>query len=200
MDVVFKSIYARACMGAGLAVLTGLRAFLPISFLALYSRLAFASSPHLSDTAFSFIEKTWVIILLFVLAVAEIIIDKLPRFAIRRDQIMQPVKIVLGGMVFAAVMAPSGWITMAVCGVLGMAIAGLADHVRSSMTPDSSRTETTSLVFLSIYQDLAVLIGTLLFVLVPLIGALMALFLLLMVYRIQQRRKRKHKGLRILRG
>jgi phosphate/sulfate permease len=81
-----------------------------------------------------------------------------------------------------------------------MAIAGLADHVRSSMTPDSSRTETTSLVFLSIYQDLAVLIGTLLFVLVPLIGALMALFLLLMVYRIQQRRKRKHKGLRILRG
>jgi hypothetical protein len=53
---------------------------------------------------------------------------------------------------------------------------------------------------MSIYEDVAVLIGTLLFVLVPLIGALVALFLFLLVYRVQQRGKRKHKGLRILRG
>jgi CHASE1-domain containing sensor protein len=45
-----------------------------------------------------------------------------------------------------------------------------------------------------------VLIGTLLFVLVPLIGALLTLFLVLFVYRLQQRSKRKHKGLRILKG
>jgi hypothetical protein len=43
-------------------------------------------------------------------------------------------------------------------------------------------------------------VGTLLFVLVPLIGALLACFLALFFYRVERRRRRKHKGLRILRG
>jgi phosphate/sulfate permease len=46
----------------------------------------------------------------------------------------------------------------------------------------------------------AVLVGTLLFVLVPLIGALFACLVFLFVYRLRQRRRRKHKGLRILKG
>ena len=199
MDVIFDSIYARACMGAGLAVLTGLRAFLPIAFLALYSRLEFASAPILEGTAFGFLEKTWVIALFFALAIVEIAIDKMPMLGRTRDQIMQPVKIVLGGVVFAAVMAPQGWISMTVCGILGLIIAGLADHARASFTPKDT-TETTPLIFLSVYQDLIVLVGTLLFVLVPLIGALLALFLFLLVYRVGRRNRRKHKGLRILKG
>ena len=135
MDVVFKSIYARACMGAGLAVLTGLRAFIPVGFLALYSRLEFRSAPILDGTAFAFLLKTWVIVILLVLAVAELLLDKVLPVSSTRDQILQPVKIVLGGMVFAAAMAPDGWIAMVVSGVLGLVIAGLADHVRRSMRP-----------------------------------------------------------------
>jgi uncharacterized membrane protein len=199
MDVVFNSIYARACMGAGLAVLTGLRAFLPIAFLALYSRLEFASAPILEGTAFGFLEKTWVIALFFALAVVEIAIDKMPALGRTRDQIMQPIKIVLGGVVFAAVMAPQGWISMTICGILGLLVAGLADHARASVRPDASG-DSGPLIFMSVYEDLVVLIGTLLFVLVPLIGALLALFLFLLVYRLRRRNKRKHKGLRILKG
>ena len=199
MDVVFSSIYARACMGAGLAVLSGIRAFLPVAFLALYSRLEFASAPILDGTPFAFLEKTWVISLLFALAVIEVAVDKVPSLYPTRDQIMQPIKIVLGGLVFAAAMAPDGWIAMLVCGILGLAIAYLADRVRRS-TRSYESSDTGPLVLMSIYEDVAVLIGTLLFVLVPLIGALVALFLFLLVYRVQQRGKRKHKGLRILRG
>ena len=73
MDVIFNSIYARAFMGAGLAVLSGIRAFLPIAFVALYSHLDFHSSPDLEGTVFAFFEKTWVVILLFVLAVIELL-------------------------------------------------------------------------------------------------------------------------------
>jgi uncharacterized membrane protein len=199
MDVVFNSIYARACMGAGLAVLTGVRAFLPIAFLALYSRLEFASAPILRGTAFSFLEKTWVIALFFALAVIELAIDKIPSLGRTRDQIMQPIKIVLGGVVFAAVMAPQGWISMTISGLLGLLIAGLADHARASVRP-SNTADTSPLIFMSVYEDLLVLIGTLLFVLVPLIGALVAFFLFLLVYRLRRRNKRKHKGLRILKG
>lgn len=199
MDVVFTSIYARACMGAGLAVLTGVRAFLPVAFLALYSRLEFASAPVLDGTPLAFLEKNWVIALFFALAIIELAIDKMPALAQTRDQIMQPIKIILGGVVFAAAMAPDGWIAMTVSGILGLVIAGLADRARRSMRPEAGA-GTGPIILMSIYEDLAVLIGTLLFVLMPLIGALLAFFLFLITYRLQQRRKRKHKGLRILKG
>jgi phosphate/sulfate permease len=88
---------------------------------------------------------------------------------------------------------------MTVCGILGLIIAGLADRARSSMRPGSDA-GTGPILLMSVYEDVAVLVGTLLFVLVPLIGALLALFLFLITYRLQQRRKRKHKGLRILKG
>jgi len=55
-------------------------------------------------------------------------------------------------------------------------------------------------VLMSIYEDAAVLVATLVFVLAPLLGALLACFLVLLTFRIRQRRKRKHKGLRILTG
>ena len=200
MDVVFNSIYARACMGAGLAVLAGLRAFLPVAFLALYSRVGFFSAPVLSGTPFAFLEKTWVISLLLALAVIELAVDKIPSLANLRDQIMRPIKMLLGGMVFAAAMAPQGWIPMTVCGVLGVVIAGLADRARAAMRPDAAKSGVGAVLLLSIYEDIATLVGTLFFVLLPLIGALVALFSFLLTYRIRQRGRRKHKGLRILKG
>jgi uncharacterized membrane protein len=203
MDHVFNSIYARACMGAGLAVLTGLRAFLPVGFLALYSRLQFRSAPVLSGTVLAFLTKTWVIVLVLVLAVGELILDKLVLVSRTRDAVMQPIKIFLGGVVFAAAMAPNGWIAIAASGVLGLVIAGLADHVRRSTRPSvapTGRGERAPVVLVSVYEDLVVLIGTLLFVLIPLIGALVACFLVLLVYRLRLKRRRKHRGLRILRG
>ena len=197
MSVIFDSIYARACMGAGLAVLSGIRAFMPVGFLALYSRLEFRSAPILEGTWFGFLEKTWVIALLLALAVVELAADKIFLFSPIKTQIMQPIRIVLGGMVFAAVMAPDGWIAMVVCGVLGLVIAGLADHVMRSTRPSETK-DTAPIILVSVYTDILVLVGTLLFVLLPLIGALLTLFNVLLVYRLRVRSKRKHKGLRIL--
>lgn len=199
MGIIFDSIYARACMGAGLAVLTGLRAFFPIAFLALYSHLEFASAPSLKGTPFAFFEQVWLISLLFALAVIELALDKIFAASTRAGRILQPFKAVLGGVVFAAAMAPEGWIAMTVAGVLGLVIAVLADHVRRS-TQMGTRTDKSALILISIYEDLVVLAGTLLFVLVPLIGALLTCFLVLFAYRLQVVRKRKHRGLRILRG
>jgi uncharacterized membrane protein len=184
-------------MGAGLAALSGVRAFLPIAFLALYSRLEFASAPVLDETWFGWLQQTWVIVLLFVLAIIELVTDKVRSIAASSRQLTRPIKIIMGGLLFAAVMAPDGWLAMLVCGILGLAIAGLAEHAALSLRPQSD-IEATPFVLLSIYADLLVLIGTLLFVLVPLIGALFACFMFLFVYRLQQRRNRKYKGMRIL--
>ncbi|MCX8032418.1 MAG: DUF4126 domain-containing protein [Thermoleophilia bacterium] len=184
-------------MGAGLAVLTGLRAFLPLAFVALYSRLEFASSPHLTDTPFAFLENWWVIGLLLGLAVIEMAADKILSRSVIFARATQPVKIIFGGVVFAAAMAPEGWVAMLVTGILGLLIAGLADHVWRRMRPASA--EKAALVLISLYVDIIVLVGTLLFVLVPLIGALLTCFLVLVFYRVRVVSRRKHRGLRILR-
>lgn len=199
MDVVFNSIYARACMGAGLSVLSGMRAFLPVAFLALYSRLEFASAPQLAGTPFAFLEETWLLALLFALAIIELALDKLPALTVTYNAVMRPVKVLLGGLVFAAAVAPSGWIAMTVCGVLGLVIAGLAERVRRSLRPDATA-DIGPVVLISIYEDALVLVSTLVFVLVPLIGALLACFLFLLTYRVRKIRARKHRGLRILKG
>lgn len=199
MHVIFDSVYARACMGAGLAVLSGVRGFLPVAFLALYSRLEFASAPVLKGTAFAFLETTWAVVLLLVLAVAELLLDKFfPKNALFA-RIMQPIRIALGGLVFAVAVSPGGWVASVVGGVLGLVIAGLTDRARRQ-TRSGMTSNQTAVVLVSIYEDIAVLVGTLLFVLVPLIGALVACFLVLFFYRVERRRRRKHKGLRILKG
>jgi Flp pilus assembly protein TadB len=92
---------------------------------------------------------------------------------------------------------------MVICAVAGLLIAFLAEHAVHSLRPGvqaGTAVETAPFVLLSIYADVLVLIGTLLFVLVPIIGALFACVMFLFVYRLHQRRKRKHKGLRILKG
>jgi hypothetical protein len=139
MDVVFNSIYARACMGAGLAVLSGFRAFLPIAFLALYSRLEFASAPVLQDTWFKFLEHTWVIAVLFALAVIELAMTSCPPSRMIRPDHATPHDH-LRRQVFADVLTPR---TGRRGGVRhpGLAIAGLADHamrsVRTGPTADN---------------------------------------------------------------
>jgi hypothetical protein len=186
-------------MGAGLAVLSGVRAFLPVAFLALYSRVEFASAPILDGTAFAFLEATWAVALLLGLAFVELALDKIFPNSRLFARIMQPIKLLLGALVFAAAMAPEGWIASVVGGILGMVIAGLTDRVRRQ-TRSGVASNTTAVVFVSVYEDIAVLVGTLLFVLVPLIGALVACLLGLFIYRVEIRRRRKHKGLRILKG
>jgi uncharacterized membrane protein len=186
-------------MGAGLAVLSGVRGFLPIAFLVLYSRLEFASAPVLEGTTFAFLGDTWVVALLLALGVVELALDKIFPTNALFARIMQPMRIVLGGLVFAVAVSPGGWIASVVGGVLGLVIAGLTDRVRRQ-TRSGMTSDTTAVILVSIYEDIAVLVGTLLFVLVPLIGALLACFLALFFYRVERRRRRKHKGLRILRG
>jgi uncharacterized membrane protein len=186
-------------MGAGLAVLSGVRGFLPIAFLALYSRLEFASAPVLAGTAFGFLESLYAVIPLLALGIAELVLDKFfPKNRVFAH-IVQPIRIIMGGLVFAAAIAPGGWIASVVGGVLGLIIAGLTDRVRRQ-TRAGMTNHSTALVFLSVYEDIAVLVGTLLFVLLPLIGALLACLMVLLVYRVERRLRRKHKGLRILKG
>lgn len=199
MHVIFDSVYARACMGAGLSVLTGVRAFLPVAFLALYSRLDFASAPTLDGTYFSFLLSMWAVVPLLVVAVAELLLEKFFAQSMLFSRIMQPFRILLGGLVFSAAISPGGWIASLVGGLLGLVIAGLTDRARRQ-TRAGMTSDKTAVVLVSVYEDIAVLVGTLLFVLVPLIGALLAFLLLLFFYRVERRRRRKHKGLRILRG
>ena len=153
----------------------------------------------LDDTFFAFLISLPVVIGLLVLAIAELLLDKFFPRSVIFARVMQPIRIALGGLAFAVAVSPGGWIASVVGGVLGLAIAGITDHVRRQ-TRQVATSSTTAVVLISVYEDIAVLVGTLLFVLVPLIGALVACLAVLFFYRVERRRRRKHKGLRILKG
>jgi uncharacterized membrane protein len=199
---VLNNIYGRVCLGAGYAALSGIRAFLPLAFLALYARLALFSAPPLAGTPFAFLQHTWVIVLLFALALVELLGEKLlagrASRGRRRGPAMTVLRVLLGGVAFAAAVAPHGRIAMAVCGVIGLGIAALSTRVVSGLRPDVRTTGRTAAILTSFYEDALVIVGAFLFILLPPLGALLALFIFFLVYRLRARRKRKFSGLRIL--
>jgi hypothetical protein len=202
---VFDNIYGRVCLGAGYSALSGIRAFLPLGFLALYARLRLFSAPPLGGTPFAFLQRTWVIVLLFVLAAIELAAEKLVagratgRTAHGKSRTVTiPLRVLLGGVVFAAAVSPHGTIAMVVCGVIGLGMAWLSNRAVSALRPDARTAGRSTAILVSLFEDIIVVVAAFLFVLVPPLGALFALFIFLLAYRVRTRRRRKYSGLRIL--
>jgi hypothetical protein len=84
--------------------------------------------------------------------------------------------------------------------VAGAAIAGAAHAARSVVregaTPAASGSSAT---YISLFEDLAAALGTVLVLLLPSLGIVLLALLIFFIYRILRRRRRKYKGLRILR-
>ena len=199
MDALFNSTFALVCIGAGLAVLCGLRAFLPLAIVGLVARTDAFGPLHLQGTHFAFLCNTWVIVALFVLAVVEIVADKVALLDSTQDLLATPVRVVAGAVAFGAALAGQRLPFVIVALVAGALIAAVSQSAKSSIRPGATAVSGgTANPFLSFFEDLAALFGTVLVLLVPVLGILLVLFLLYLVFRLRRRRRRKYHGLRIL--
>ncbi len=178
--MIFNSVYARACMGAGLAVLTGIRGFLPVAFPGAFLQLRFQSAPVGEPGLGSWIGLGY--IHPPGSGRHRAVLEKLLVFSTVRDRIMLPIKIDGGGLVFAAAALTGGSLCLYRESLAWQSRAWPTTCARQ--TRPTPTKDTTPIILLSIYEDVAVLVRTLLFVLLPLIGALVA-FLVLLVYRVR---------------
>jgi uncharacterized membrane protein len=114
VDFLLNSPFAQAAMGAGLATLCGLRAFLPLALFGLFARYNLLSAPDLQGTGFAFLTNPWVIGILFALAAFEIVADKLPALGGAQDFIAIPLRMAAGAAVFGASLASEGAVAIVV--------------------------------------------------------------------------------------
>jgi uncharacterized membrane protein len=200
VDVLFNSVFAQVGMGAGLATLSGLRAFLPLALVGLFSRYQWLSAPDLHGTGFAFLQDPWLIGIFFALALAEIVADKIPVLNRAQDFVAIPLRIVAGAILFGAALVQNGTPVTVVGMVAGGAIAGVSHGAKSVVKPGATAATTgTAGPFISLFEDVAAALGTVLVMLLPVVGIALLLFLLFLIYRILRRRRSKYKGLRILR-
>lgn len=200
MDLLFDSLLASLGLGAGLSGFSGLRAFLPLGLVGLISRFGLFGAFDLAGTRFAIIENPWVIGALLVLAVLEIIGDKIPLLDSALDVPAWPVRILAGAVIFGAALAQEDMGVTAAGMVGGGAIAATANAVKSIIRPAATVTGGGTLnPFISFFEDVAAAIGTLMVMLLPILGLLLVAFLIFLVYRVRKIKQRKYKGLRILR-
>lgn len=201
--------------GIGLSSVAGVRAFLPLALAALFAALGpFAVPVPYTDPG-----GWWIVVgVLVVLAVLEIVLDKIPALERAFNYAMVPVRMVAGAVLFAAVIAtedPFGrvsaqetlqtWTVPEVVSplvpwlVVGAAIAGVVAVAKVLLRPPAKTASAgVSVAFLSFFEDVVGLVGGALGFFVPYLPLLLVAFVLFFYYRVRRRRGRKFGGLRIL--
>ena len=184
-----------AGLGVGLASVAGVRAFVPLALFSLFARLGFIVEPEILG-----LQIGWIVVLvLWTLAVVEILLDKVRSLDPTFGYVMIPIRVVAGAVLFAAVYEPGALIGTAPGLMVGGAIAGLVAGFKVILRPPSrSSSAGVSTAFLSAMEDLVAVFGGVVGLFLPFLPLIFVGFLLFFFNRIRKRRGRKYGGLRIL--
>jgi hypothetical protein len=197
------SLYWLLGIGIGLASVAGLRAFVPLTVVALALQLL-SGIPG------------WIGVgVLAALAVVEIALDKSAALERPLNAVMIPLRAVAGALLVAVVVdeaAALGLLNLAPgrdAGaisallpwlVVGAVVAGAVAAAKFVLRPRASAGGAgVSTTFLSLFEDVVALVGGIVGLFVPILPLVFVAFLLFFFHRVRRRRGRKYEGLRILR-
>jgi hypothetical protein len=184
-------------MGFGLASIAGLRAFLPLALFGLFARLGFLVPPDILG-----LPTGWGVVGVFaVLAILEIVLDKVRALDPAFGYAMIPFRTAAGAALFATMLSPGATLEPGAAPelVAGAGIAALVAVLAVILRPSAGTPAAgVSTAFLSAIQDAVALVGGIISFFVPYVSVLLVAFLLFFFNRIRKRRGRKFGGLRIL--
>jgi uncharacterized protein DUF4126 len=185
-------------IGVGLASVAGVRAFLPLALVALFSAVGLFEppSPYVDVGG----DRWWSVFGVFAaLSVLEAVLDKIGGIERVFNLVMVSVRALAGGILFTAGSGfdvDTGSVPWLVVGAL---IGGVVAVLKVSWRPPArSVSSGVSTSFLSFIEDLVGLIGGTIAFFVSYLPVLLVAFLLFFFSRIRKRRGRKFGGLRIL--
>jgi hypothetical protein len=184
-------------LGAGLASVAGVRAFVPLALYVLFAQLGFIVPPDLLG-----LPADWTVVgVLSALAVVEILLDKVRVLDPGFGYAMVVVRALAGAVLFETMYEPGALLDGgAVPGlVLGAGIAAFVAVLKVLLRPSSSGGSAgVSTAFLSAIEDVVAIVGGLIGLFLPFLPLALVGFLLFFFNRIRKRRGRKYGGLRIL--
>jgi uncharacterized membrane protein len=188
-----------AGIGVGLASVAGVRAYLPLAFVGLFAALGLFVPPE----PLSILGSWAVVAALFVLALFEAVLDKVPALDSILDYVQTPVRITAGAVLFAiasgAGLDAEAVPELAAGAVIAGLVAVLKAVLRPSAKPAGASTAGVSVSFLSLFEDAVALLAGVIGMFVPFVPLALVAFLLFFFFRVRRRRGRKYGGLRILR-
>lgn len=200
MEFLLNSTPAHILLGLGIACLCGFRAFLPLFLLALAIRFDLLGAPDVTGTWAAFLQETWGIVTLGALALVEMILDKLVQPGRTLDFLLAPLRSAAGGLAFATALSSAGLVAVIVAAVVGAGVTFIGRAAHGGLRSGAEETAgAQNRAFISLFEDVAVAVGTAAVIAFPFLGLLLFLFVLFLVYRVRVRRRRKYKGLRSLR-
>ncbi len=177
--------------GAGLATLAGVRAFLPLAVFMFMARLGWQWGFSVDDTAYDFLQSDAAVYVLLALVIIEVILTRVSSLAALERLLRLPLSLAAGALLMAASIAAeapwfwSGLVPGAILVYLGIyAYRGLMD-VAEGKDP-------------GIALDLSVLFLSVLMMLAPPLGFLLAVFIAWLALRVRRLKRQKYKGLRVL--
>ncbi|CAA9422053.1 MAG: hypothetical protein AVDCRST_MAG37-10 [uncultured Rubrobacteraceae bacterium] len=185
--------------GIGLSSIAGVRAYLPLALVGLFARFGLFELSGPFDLL-----SSWIVIgVLLVLALVETGLDKVPALGRVVDVVQTPVRIVAGGVLFAAAfqagVSSDGFADLVPEAIIGGGIAAVVAVLKVLLRPSADAASAgVSASFLSTFEDVVAGVGGVVALLVPLVPLLFVAFLLFFFYRVRKRRGRKFGGLRIL--
>ncbi len=179
-------------IGVGLASVAGLRAFLPLALASLFTGFGFVGT-------YLGVGETMLVVVLGMLAIVEIVVDKLAAVERAFNYVMVPVRAISGALLFAAAFGLSAEAGPVAWMIVGAIIAGAGAVLKVLLRPSAREASSgVSTTFLSFGEDLVGLVGGAIAFFLPLLPTVLVAFLLFFYARIRKRRGRKFGGLRIL--
>jgi Domain of unknown function (DUF4126) len=184
-----------AGIGVGLSSIAGVRAYLPLALVGLFARLGLFELP----ASFGFLDDWPLIGALLALAILESGLDKIPALDPVLDYVQIPIRIIAGALLFSAALM-TGFDVGAIPELaVGAGIAGLVAVLKAVLRPPAKAPAAgVSAPFLSFFEDVVAIIGSVVAVLAPIVPLALVVFLLFFFFRVRRRRGRKYGGLRIL--
>jgi hypothetical protein len=188
-------ILLAAGIGLGLASIAGLRAFIPLALAVFFTQLGLFEFPVPMVAI-----DVWTLVGgLTVLAVLEIVLDKVPALERVFNYAMVPVRAASGALLFTAALGLDIETGSPLWLAAGAVVAGVVAALKITLRP-SAKTGSAgvSATFLSTFEDVVAVVGGIAGFFVPYLPLLLVAFLLFFFYRVRKRRGRKYGGLRIL--
>ena len=175
----------------GLGSVAGIRPSMTLAVIGIVSKLGWGVG---LNPTFSFLGHWLAIIIFVVLALFESSFDKIAKLDRLQDRLTMPYRLVAGGVAGAATI-PFGWQGVVVGAVVGAVAAWTSAYVKGLTRPKTVSSDAV-LNLISLWEDLAVLAGSVLTLIVSPVGYAIAAFTGFVYWQVRSRRRAKYRAMR----
>jgi uncharacterized membrane protein len=178
----------------GLAGASGLNAYIPLLMVALAAHYPLNDPLLKLAEPYNLIGSWWAIIILSVLLVIEMLVDKIPAVDTLNDGIQTFIRPAAGALLFAANANLITDVHPAISLIAGLLVAGGVHTVKTTVRPVvTASTAGTGNWAVSLMEDIAAFVMTLLAIFIPILGAILLAIGIFFIMRFLHRRRRRNQ-------